>query len=122
MDPRKNDGRLVYSSDQGRVKPQPVPSGIRRVPPGQAAKAAPPDDGIVRIQRDKKGRGGKTATTVTGLAGSDDELDTLLKALKQHIGAGGSREGRVLILQGDQRERLFARLEALGHKVKLAGG
>ncbi len=123
MDPRKTDGRLVYSSDQGRVGSNQGPLSIRRnQPQPPPAKNAPPDDGIVRIQRDKKGRGGKTATTITGLPGSEDELDTLLKALKQHIGAGGSREGRVLILQGDQRERLFARLEALGHRVKLAGG
>ena len=81
-----------------------------------------PDDGVVRIQRDKKGRGGKTATTVTGLPGDEAALDGLLKALKQHCATGGSREGRVLILQGDQRERVLARLVALGHRAKLAGG
>ncbi|MEO6397307.1 MAG: translation initiation factor, partial [Tepidiformaceae bacterium] len=63
----------------------------------QAARAgAPPEDGVVRVQRDKRGRGGKTATTVSGLAGSEDELDALLKTLKQHCGAGGARDGRVL--------------------------
>lgn len=123
MDPRKSDGNLVYSSGQGRIKAAPVPVSNRRgAPQPSPARNAPPDDGIVRIQRDKKGRGGKTATTVTGLPGSEADLDALLKALKAHLGTGGSREGRVLIVQGDQRERLFARLETLGHKVKLAGG
>ena len=102
------------------------PAGLtnRKLPTTAISTAQPgmPDDGVVRIQRDKKGRGGKTATTVTGLPGDEAALDGLLKALKQHCATGGSREGRVLILQGDQRDRLLARLSALGHKAKLAGG
>ena len=81
-----------------------------------------PNDGIVRIQRDKRGRAGKTATVVTGLPGTDAELDALLKTLKQECGAGGQRDGRALEIQGDHRDRLLARLTALGHTAKLAGG
>lgn len=123
MDPRNSNSRLVYSSDQGRVKEPagPAPSKGRAAQPQQPANP-PPNDGIVRIQRDKKGRGGKTATTITGLPGSEADLDALLKSLKQFCGTGGSREGRVLVLQGDLRDRLLARLTDLGHKVKLAGG
>lgn len=110
--------RLVYSTDGGRIRDERAPAGK----PGAQAAAAVPNDGVVRIQRDKKGRGGKTATTITGLPGSDADLDALLKALKQHCGTGGSREGRTLVLQGDQRDRLLERMLALGHKAKLAGG
>jgi translation initiation factor 1 len=91
-------------------------------PSGLPKPGVPPDDGVVRVQRDKKGRGGKTATTVTGLPGSEADLDALLKTLKQHCGAGGARDGRILAIQGDQRERLVEKLSALGHKPKLAGG
>ena len=102
------------------------PAGLtnRRIPTQRESqpRASVPDDGIVRIQRDKKGRGGKTATTITGLPGDDTALDALLKALKQHCATGGSREGGVLALQGDHREKLLARLLALGYKAKLAGG
>ncbi len=118
--------RLVYSTDTGRVKQPPPGLTNRKVGPPPKANSqrptAPPDDGVVRIQRDKKGRGGKTATTITGLPGTDADLDTLLRQLKQHCATGGSREDRTLILQGDQREKLLARLLALGHKAKLAGG
>jgi translation initiation factor 1 len=76
----------------------------------------------VRIARLKQGRGGKTVTAITGLPGSEADLDALLKALKQHCGAGGSRDGRTLEIQGDHRERLRERLEVLGHRPKLAGG
>ena len=118
------NSRLVYSTDgtsAGRIRPPEPPRG--RAP--QQAKQAPPavpDDGIVRLFRDRKGRGGKTATAITGLPGSDAELDAMLKKLKQQMGTGGAREGRTLLIQGDHRERLAAALEAMGMKVKLAGG
>ncbi|MCC7390628.1 MAG: hypothetical protein IT431_17915 [Phycisphaerales bacterium] len=112
------DSRRVYSTEGGRVREEPRKAASKAAPPPQGM----PDDGIVRIMRDRKGRGGKTATTIHGLSGSDAELDVLLKRLKQVCGAGGSREGRVLVVQGDHRERLQADLEKLGHRVKLAGG
>ncbi|MCC6236704.1 MAG: stress response translation initiation inhibitor YciH [Dehalococcoidia bacterium] len=111
--------RLVYSSDTGRVV-QPRPATKR--PPASPPRGAPPDDGVVRIQRSKQGRGGKTVTLITGLPGSDADLDALLKVLKQLCGAGGARDGRTLEIQGDHRERVRARLEALGHRPRLAGG
>lgn len=116
---------MVYSTDGGRVKGGLQPHNRKVEPPpkqGPPGASRPPSDGIVRIARDKKGRGGKTATVVIGLPGTDADLDTLLKQLKAKCGTGGTRAGRDLVLQGDLRERLQAELEALGHKVKLAGG
>lgn len=119
-----NDSRLVYSTDGGRVRETLTPHNRKAASaaPGSARPGGPPDDGVVRIQRDSRGRGGKTATAISGLPGTEAELDTLLKSLKQYCGAGGSRDGQVLVLQGDQRERLLERLTALGHKPKLSGG
>jgi translation initiation factor 1 len=122
----RGDSHLVFSTDGGRVKQPLTPHNRKiahtpanRVP---AASASIPDDGVVRVQRDKRGRGGKTATTVTGLPGDEAALDALLKTLKTYCGAGGSREARILAIQGDQRERLIEKLTALGYKPKLAGG
>lgn len=118
-----NSSRLVYSTDGGRVaytgnrKPAEAP-GTKTTSTGPAV----PDDGIVRVHRQKAGRGGKTATLITGLPGSDADLDAVLKALKAQCGTGGTREGRTLVIQGDLRERLVGLLEARGHRVKLAGG
>lgn len=112
---------MVYSTDGGGVHLTPHNRKLAPPPP-QQRPGTPPDDGVVRVQRDKKGRGGKTATTITGLPGSESDMDALLKTLKQHCGAGGTREDRTLIIQGDQRERLVEKLTALGHKPKLAGG
>jgi translation initiation factor 1 len=116
------DSRLVYSTDSGRVRAKLTPHNRKVGPPLAPPAPGIPNDGVVRVQRDKRGRGGKTATTITGLPGSEADLDALLKTLKQHCGAGGTREGRILALQGDQRERLIERLTTLGHKPKLAGG
>jgi translation initiation factor 1 len=115
--------RLVYSTDGGRVRA--TPHNRRIEPPVKATPQsgpAAPDDGVVRIHRDRKGRGGKTASVITGLPGTEPELDALLKRLKSQLGTGGTREGRSLIIQGDHRDRLLADLSALGHQVKLAGG
>ncbi len=117
-----DNSRLVYSTDGGRVRD--TSARVTKAPAKPAAQrgAPPPDDGFVRIKREKSGRGGKTVTTISGLPGADVALDDMLKVLKQLCGAGGTREGRILEIQGDHRPRVQAKLEALGHKVKLAGG
>ena len=120
MSPDGNS-RLVYSSDGGRVAP-PKEAKPARSRAATAGLPRVPDDGVVRISRQKQGRGGKTVTVVTGLPGSEAELDSLLKDLKQHCGAGGSRNGRALEVQGDNRERIRAYLETRGLKPRLAGG
>jgi len=126
--PRPGDSsRLVYSTDGGRVaytgnrKPEALPGAKPAAARGPAGPAVP-DDGIVRVHRQKAGRGGKTATLVTGLPGDEAGLDGVLKTLKAQCGAGGTREGRTLVIQGDLRERVAALLEGQGHRVKLAGG
>ena len=118
--------RLVYSTDGGpveRPRAQPPPSGRRgRARPSGPAVPQAPDDGWVRLWRVKGGRGGKTATVVTGVQGPAADLESLAVELRRAVGAGGAvREGAIEI-QGDHRERLAQRLTALGYRVKLAGG
>ena len=119
------NSRLVYSTDGGRVRP-PAPTPPRKPATGRAPGAAglpdDPGDGWVRLHRGKSARGGKPGTLVVGLPGSDAELDDVLKRCKQRIGAGGTRQAGVLVIQGDHREKLRTLLEAEGHRVKLAGG
>ena len=120
------NSRLVYSTDgtggtgTGRVRPPASKAPAR--PASKQPPAEVPNDGFVRIKREKKGRGGKTVTTITGLPGGPGDLDAVLKTLKQLCGAGGTIEGATLEIQGDHRARVQAKLEALGHRVKLSGG
>ncbi|MCV6621760.1 MAG: stress response translation initiation inhibitor YciH [Cellvibrionaceae bacterium] len=104
------NSRLVYSTDQGRVKEE------------KEVASAPEGDGIVRIMRETKGRKGKGVTLVTGLQMEAAELKKLAKRLKQLCGTGGSVKDFVIEIQGDQREVIKAELEKQGHTVKLAGG
>ena len=123
-----DNSRLVYSTDGIGTPGDKRVRAAKAAPPvarGRGAKQPPadvPNDGFVRIKRETKGRGGKTVTTVTGLPGSEADVEAMLKVLKQLCGAGGTREGTTLELQGDHRTRVQAKLEALGHRVKLAGG
>ena len=115
-----NNSRLVYSTDAqiiGNRKPQPAGKN------GPSQKAPPPgfpDDGIVRISREKGNRGGKTVTMVRGLPAAD--LETRAQELKRACGAGGTIRDGAVEIQGDHRERLVEKLTSLGYKVKLAGG
>jgi translation initiation factor 1 len=117
---QKRDSALVYSTDSGRRCPQcarPVADCVC----GKDRPAAT-GDGILRIQRETKGRGGKAVTVVRGLPLSGAELKALAKTLKQRCGVGGAvKEGNIEI-QGDQRQILKTELEKQGFKVKLAGG
>lgn len=115
-----SNSRLVYSTDGGRVKA--APHNRKPQPPPPPPRAGIPDDGVVRLMRGPKGRGGSPSTLILGLSGSEADLDAFLKRFKQLCGAGGSRDGRELLIQGDHRERIKAELEKAGHAVKLAGG
>ena len=88
MSPKDNNSRLVYSSEQGRICPECGQASDRCRCKQQTALAK--GDGIVRIQRESKGRKGKGVTLITGIPLSDDELKKLAKNLKQKCGTGGT--------------------------------
>lgn len=67
---------------------------------------------------ERKGRGGKTATIIEGFEGSDEELDTLARTLKQRLGTGGSARGGEILIQGDRKSDVVKLLKDLGYKTK----
>jgi translation initiation factor 1 len=79
-------------------------------------------DGFVRIRREKKGRGGKEVTVISGLGLDTDALKKLAKQLKTTCGTGGSVKDTTIELQGDKTAQAQAALEKQGYKVKRAGG
>ena len=113
---------LVYSTDAGRMCPecrQPVGACVCKA---NARAAVPAGDGVVRVSRETKGRGGKAVTLVKGVALDAAGLTSLGKALKAACGTGGTVKDGVIEIQGDHIERIMAALQAKGHKVKRAGG
>ncbi|MCF8777897.1 stress response translation initiation inhibitor YciH [Vibrio sp. IRLE0018] len=101
---------LVYSTESGRIKPE------------EQQSERPKGDGIVRIQRETKGRKGKGVSVVTGLDLDDAPLKLLAAELKKICGCGGSVKDGNIEIQGDVREKIKAYLEKKGMRVKLAGG
>jgi translation initiation factor 1 len=117
--------RLVYDSDAVQAGRCPTcGKRLDRCTCDQPRSARPtqtepkvdrlPRDGIVRLLRDRKGRGGKTVTLITGLTGSAASLTALATDLKRMCGTGGTLRGDVLELQGDFRDRLQGELERRG--------
>ncbi|GAA6528845.1 translation initiation factor [Segatella asaccharophila] len=60
----------------------------------------------LRLNMERAGRGGKTVTLVKGFVGSEEDMSTLCKLLKQKCGVGGSVKDGEIIIQGDCRQRL----------------
>ncbi|MDD2205872.1 MAG: translation initiation factor [Aminobacterium sp.] len=73
---------------------------------------------VLRIER--KGRAGKTVTLIETSFGNQDEKNLLAKFLRKQLGCGSSLEGYIIVVQGDQRERIKELLIEEGAKqVKL---
>ncbi len=113
MTDEKKFGNNPFAALKEKLKD--LPEG--RPPPPEPQKKGPAR-AVVRMER--KGRGGKEVTVVEQLGLGANDLERWLKDLKNALGCGGAIEGDTLVLQGDQRKRLPALLEARGvRKVTL---
>jgi translation initiation factor 1 len=111
-------GGLVYSTEHGRMCPgcgQPLAACTCK------AAAVPAGDGIARVSRQTKGRGGKTVTLVKGLALDPTALALLGKQLRTACGSGGTVKDGVLEIQGDHCDLVMEVLAKHGHQPKRAG-
>ncbi|WP_330924795.1 stress response translation initiation inhibitor YciH [Candidatus Sororendozoicomonas aggregata] len=108
----KSDGnsRLVYSTDQGRIKEK------------KSDNNAVLGDGAVRVCPEKKGRGGKIVTVISGLPMNGNDLKALAKQLKKRCGGGGAVKGDTIELQGDHVDTLIDMLKKQGYDAKRSGG
>lgn len=118
---RDDEYRVVYSTDQGNVCPD-CQKSKSSCTCAQRRRAAVVGDGNVKVRRETKGRGGKTVTTITGLAMNRDQLEMLQKELKRLCGAGGAVKDGVIEVQGDHCDAVLRDLEKRGIRAKRAGG
>ena len=81
----------------------------------EEAEALPKNQQKLRINMEKKGRGGTTVTLVKGFIGTEDDLKELGKLLKTKCGVGGSAKEGEIIIQGDFKQRIIDLLKAEGY-------
>ena len=97
-----------------------LPAGTAEPEPSAPA-AVPVLDGKLVLQRERKGRGGKTVTLLRGVALEGDALAEFARELRQALGTGGGVEHDAILLAGDQMERAAAWLRQRGAKRIVIG-
>ena len=75
----------------------------------------PKEKQALRISLDKRNRGGKMVTLITGFRGTSEDLTALGKLLKVRCGVGGSAKDGEIIIQGDLRAKVLDILRKEGY-------
>ena len=83
----------------------------------EPATIAPEKQNLI-VSIDRKGRGGKQVTLVTGFVGTSDDLSDLGRTLKVTCGVGGNVKDGEIVIQGDFRDRVVSLLKDMGYRAK----
>ena len=71
---------------------------------------------------EKKGRNGKPVTLIEGFEGTEEELKQISKKIKTTLGIGGSEKDGIIVIQGNNRDKIMKILQDMGYKTKRVGG
>lgn len=124
--PPPNDAPRLNTPFAGLAKLREELAGPAAAPSPPATPAPPPAPSAslgakLVLQREKKGRGGKTVTRIQGLELSARALEALASDLKRGLGCGATLEGGDILLQGDLTERAAELLRKKGAQKVVIG-
>ena len=86
--------------------------------PVQEDKTLAPERQRLIVGIDRRNRGGKQVTLVSGFVGSQEDLKELARTLKTRLGVGGGAKDGEITIQGDFRDKVTAILKQLGYNAK----
>lgn len=69
----------------------------------------------LRVRLDTKHRAGKSVTLVEKFIGTEDNFEILCKQLKNFCGTGGTYKDGIIIIQGDNRDKILQWLLKSGY-------
>ena len=81
----------------------------------QEAETLAPDRQKLIVGIDRRNRGGKQVTLVSGFVGREEDLKELGRILKVKCGVGGSAKDGEITIQGDLRDKIVALLQSMGY-------
>ncbi len=70
------------------------------------------------VSFEKKGRGGKAATIISGFTCDLETVRQIADTLKKKLATGGSYREEEILIQGDKRDAAVECLKKMGHKAK----
>lgn len=84
----------------------------------EEAQTLPPSKQRLIVGIDRRNRGGKQVTLISGFTGKADDLKELGRTLKTKLGVGGSAKDGEITIQGDFRDKVVEILKNLGYNAK----
>ncbi|MDG1298189.1 MAG: translation initiation factor [Saprospiraceae bacterium] len=103
---KKNKIGVVYSTNPDYDYDFEEKENVETLDPGQQK---------LRIFIDRKMRKGKEVTIVESFVGSEEDLKDLGKTLKSKCGVGGSVKDGEIIIQGNQKDKVYDLLVKMGY-------
>ena len=114
----KTAKRMTDFSDLREILPEALQEEIRKMEQQEKRKNHDGKGRQLRIMLDSKGRKGKIVTVISGFQHNPQTMEEIARMLKEFCGAGGTVKGMTIEVQGNQKDRIAAKLRQLNYSVK----